>query len=136
MKTTGKLNGRGNIQSLYLQGKDTSRCSLSTVHPSPVQYRLHNMNPNYPYKQDSSYIMPSVYRSSQFWSNNLQRPHMPNSNRFGAHCAFPLLSLPYFAATGNFYEQKLKWVGLWCMLTLYLYLSVVQDSSSSWHPVL
>ena len=39
-----ETHGRGNILSLYLQGKDTSRCSLSTVYTSTVL--LHSIKPN------------------------------------------------------------------------------------------
>ncbi len=44
-----ELNGRGHIHSLYLlQRKDISRCSLPTVRPFTVQYRLHNKSQHTP----------------------------------------------------------------------------------------
>jgi len=53
VKTTGKLNGRGNIHSLYLQRKNTSRCSLSTVHPSTIC----TINPNIQLQQKHTMLL-------------------------------------------------------------------------------
>jgi hypothetical protein len=49
----------------------------------------------------SSICVQILFLMAHYPSHNLQRPHMSNPNRFGAHCAFLSLALPYFAATGE-----------------------------------